>query len=356
MTDQNYRPENIFSIASSIQTKLEQSILDMREVYEKSHVLSINARIEAARTGIHGVGFKIVAQEFSELNEEIDKITALMSEHIHKETDTLMTISDGMAKQVRGQRLSQISLSIMDVIDRNLYERTCDVRWWATDPSVFNALDKKSNETTSYASERLGVILDAYTVYLDLVLVDSNGTIIANGRPNKFNSVGSVVKKEEWFKEALNSPSMDFYSFQETHSSTLVKNKEVLIYGCKIDCPDNKTPLGVLGILFNWKGLCSAVIDRVMNIDLNDDINVLKLKTEISIINSEGIVLFSTDKYSPGDKFRYNRLYDILKNKNMGHHIDYKDNMIELTAFGYSPGFETYQTGWFCIINQWIKK
>ena len=32
------------------------------------------------------------------------------------------------------------------MIDRNLYERTCDVRWWATDGDMVNALDKKDIE------------------------------------------------------------------------------------------------------------------------------------------------------------------------------------------------------------------
>ena len=39
-----------------------------------------------------------------------------------------------------------------DLIDRNLYERTCDVRWWATDDSLVQALTKHTQAAYQYAS------------------------------------------------------------------------------------------------------------------------------------------------------------------------------------------------------------
>ncbi len=67
----------------------------------------------------------------------------------------------------------------IDLIDRCLYERTCDVRWWATDSAVVDALAHATPHSYEYATRRLGVILKAYTVYLDLVLADHTGIIMA---------------------------------------------------------------------------------------------------------------------------------------------------------------------------------
>ena len=36
----------------------------------------------------------------------------------------------------RGERMVDLALNAVELIDRNLYERTCDVRWWATDSAV----------------------------------------------------------------------------------------------------------------------------------------------------------------------------------------------------------------------------
>ncbi len=45
-------------------------------------------------------------------------------------------IGHRMPKNVRGQRLLDICPDVIEVILRILYERTCDVRWLATDPAV----------------------------------------------------------------------------------------------------------------------------------------------------------------------------------------------------------------------------
>ena len=90
----------------------------------------------------------------------------------------------------------------IDLIDRCLYERTCDVRWWATDSSVVDALTQNTQEAYEHASRRMGVILGAYTVYFDLVLCDLNGRTVANGRPDLYKSVGSDQSQEKWFRDA----------------------------------------------------------------------------------------------------------------------------------------------------------
>lgn len=353
MEQDSYRPEYIFDIASNIQNQLEKSIRDINDVHQRAHVLSINARIEAARSGQHGVGFKIVAQEFGELNDEIRSISRALGINIQNEAQRLLGVSDRMAKQVRGQRLSQIGLSIMDVIDRNLYERTCDVRWWATDSSVLDTLKLTDNITEKYVSKRLGEILDSYTVYHDILLADINGKVVANGRPEKFKNKGAYVDNKKWFQDACATPNMQYYSFEETHKNKLVNDHRVLIYSCRVDDENNKQ-VGVLGIFFNWDGLFDAVIHRVISIDLQDDISVMKISTKVSIINETGIVLSSTSSKTAGSRFEYNRLNEILTNKTMGHHINQSDKNIHIIAYGYSPGFETYSTGWFCIIEQII--
>ena len=148
-----------------------------------------------------------------------------------------------------------------------------------------------------YASQRLGVILDSYTVYLDIVLADSEGKIVANGRPEDYSSRGNRCSEESWFEDAMNTRSGEEYTFKGTHASPLTGNRKVLVYGCQIENDQTKSgaPLGALGIFFNWEGLGKAVLDRVLHIDLHDDIQVMKLKTVISIVDRDGTVLSSSD-------------------------------------------------------------
>lgn len=95
------------------------------------------------------------------------------------------------AQTARGDRFADLSRYVVELMDRNLFERSCDVRWWATDAAVVDVCENPDNgEIASQTSQRLGVILDSYTVYLDLWIADCNGRIIATGR--RINTVLSV--------------------------------------------------------------------------------------------------------------------------------------------------------------------
>jgi hypothetical protein len=93
----------------------------------------------------------------------------------------LQQVGRRMADEVRGTRLVDLALNAIEITDRNLYERTCDVRWWATDAAVVEAARHPAPETLAHASRRLAVILGAYTVYLDLWICDASGRVLAGG-------------------------------------------------------------------------------------------------------------------------------------------------------------------------------
>ena len=351
------RPEDIALIADSIKGKLESAIHTINDIHERTKIISINSRIEAARVGRGGEGFKIVAHEFSNLNLEIASVANTMEEEIREELLSLGLISEAMAKDVRGMSLSRTGISVMDVIDRNLYERSCDVRWWATDSSVVELLLQPDEEKIEYASGRLGIILDSYTVYLDLVVADLDGTVIANGRPGIYKSRGNNVSEDTWFKKAMALNSGEEYALESPHNNSLVNNERVLAYSCIITDPDKAGDpvLGVLGILFNWEGLVRAVIDRVTNEDLSEDINIYKIATELWIVDGNGIVLASLHGKAEGEILRLKDLDSIVSSREPGHKIIANGDAIEIVAWGFSPGFETYRSDWYCVIRQTLK-
>jgi len=160
---------------------------------------------------------------------------------------------DVIGMTVRGNRLSDMALVNIDLIDRNLYERSCDVRWWATDSSAVDALSDRSLKRSQHACARLGAILNSYTVYWDLALCDSRGKIIANGRPETYPSIGRDVSSAKWFSNAMSSRSGEQFAFASAHESDLVDHKPSLIYSAAVRAGGDVhgTAIGVLGILFN---------------------------------------------------------------------------------------------------------
>ncbi|MDR1074088.1 MAG: methyl-accepting chemotaxis protein [Treponema sp.] len=112
-------------LVKSIQKTLENSLETIASVNTDLKVLSINAKIQAARVGAAGAGFGVVADEMGKLAAHTENILA----DLH--TDMIGAIeglSNWMESDSRGQRLAQVAAHNIDIIDRNLYERSCDVR------------------------------------------------------------------------------------------------------------------------------------------------------------------------------------------------------------------------------------
>jgi len=337
--------EEVVEFTDLIAEKLDNAIDKVDNINHKTHVLSVNASIEAARAGTYGRPFGIVATNMSELSEETTKITEKMRNDT-KEILNVGAMIKVQAKDYRGNRLSDLALVNIDLIDRNLYERTADVRWWATDGSVVDALEKKTPETCQQASGRLGVILQAYTVYYDLVLADTEGNIIANGNP-EYLSTGSTVSDSEWFKSAMKTKSGNEFGFESVHRSHLVNNALSLVYSCAVRAGGNTKGdiIGVLGVIFKWE-LLSQTIIRHTPIDETE-----KNNTRICITDDDGLILADSENKMLKDKITFDRktsLYSENKNYLFGDYL----GVDSCVAHARSVGFEGYSTGWHSVIIQ----
>ncbi|MFO0925372.1 MAG: methyl-accepting chemotaxis protein [Pirellulales bacterium] len=257
-------------IVEELALAVQDAVHEIHHVNSNARVLALNARIEAARAGEAGAAFGVVASEMQSLSQTITEVANTMSEVTNSTVERLL---DLLIHNVLGSRLADIARTNIDLVDRNLYERTCDVRWWATDRSITDALEQKSQASLHYASERMRVILGAYTVYFDLVLCDEQGNIVANGRPDLFSTVGKNCSNCEWFQKAMRSRSGDEFSFEAESSSSLVGNQPALIYSCGVRSTASDvtskglgdSPIGVLGVVFHWHGLALPILQTLAN-------------------------------------------------------------------------------------------
>jgi hypothetical protein len=253
------KDQNVTDIVRHLSASLQTTVVEINDINANTHLLALNARIEAARAGTAGAAFGVVAQEMQTLSAKTADAANVLATNTKRTIDDLMEL---IGAKVRGTRLSDIALVNIDLIDRCLYERTCDVRWWATDSSVVDALTAQTSQAFHHASERMGVILNAYTVYFDLVLCDLKGRVVANGRPQDYASVGSDQSQETWFRESAQSRSGDEFGFQSAHYCRLVGDKPALVYSCGVrqGGQADGALLGVLGIVFNWEALAQTIL------------------------------------------------------------------------------------------------
>jgi hypothetical protein len=116
-----------------------ESMEEIQQVNMKMRMISFNSKIEAARAGAAGKAFSIVSEEMKILSDKTATVAKTLRSDSARSTQQLKDICDQLSTQVRGLRLSDLALMNIDLIDCNLYERSCDVRWWATDSSLVDA-------------------------------------------------------------------------------------------------------------------------------------------------------------------------------------------------------------------------
>jgi Methyl-accepting chemotaxis protein (MCP) signalling domain len=309
----------------------------IQQITNQMKMLALNALIESSRAGSQGAGFAVVAQEVRSVGQLVETIARDLESQLTKRTANLASSMGRMTERSRGERMVDLSLNAVELIDRNLYERTCDVRWWATDSAVVDCAASPDAAKVAYASERLAVILGAYTVYLDLWLCDLEGNVIANGRADRFNVIGQNVAAAKWFREARGLRSGDDYVASDIECQPLLGNAQVATYCASVraDGKANGKPIGVLAIHFDWESQARAIVQGV-RVGASDKARVLLVDSNFRVIAA-----------SDGQGILSERVSLSLKSGRSGF---YKDRST-LIAYHATPGYETYKgLGWYGVI------
>ena len=335
-------PERIVALSQNVGKIAAAKIGEINKITASVKILALNAMIEAARAGEAGRGFAVVANEVKEVSEAVARISQALSRDLAAATDELVTLGSRMVANMRGQRLADLSLAMIDVIDRNLYERSCDVRWWATDPALVAALEMATPDATAFASRRLGVILDAYTVYLDLWVADAQGNVVASGRPGRFRAVGTNVAGESWFRQAMATHSGNDYAALDVARNAMLDRRAVATYSTAIRAngrADGKS-LGAIGIFFDWEPQAKAVVDGVRVAPEE------RARTRCLLVDSRGRIIASSDGRGV--------LEDTFELKTQGQSSGaYQMHDGTMVGFALTPGYETYKgLGWYGVVLQ----
>ncbi|MEJ8795276.1 methyl-accepting chemotaxis protein [Trinickia caryophylli] len=313
------------------------NVSDINDINRETTFLAINALIESARAGEAGRGFAVVANQVKVVSQRIGQLTAELGRE-------LTALGDRMIAQLErqeSQRLTDLALNMIEIIDRNLYERSCDVRWWATDSAIVDCLAHRAPERRAFASERLGVILDSYTVYLDLWVIDLEGNVVATGRPDRYAAAGQEnVSQKAWFKAAAKSASGAEYATAELEPIAALGGAVAATYAAAIreGGATAGRPLGVLAVFFNWAPQASTVVKGVRLSPEEWG------RTRCLLVDARQRVIASSDEKGTLEEVFPLKVSDPKAGA-------YRPDADTLIAYALTPGYETYEgMGWYGVI------
>jgi hypothetical protein len=133
--------------------------------------------------------------------------------------ELLTTVASGLLAEA--QFLSGLSVN---VLDRNLYERANDCRWWATSPVLATMQADAARRTLAH-------INGLYTVYADILLFDTQGRVIAASRDA---GLEGRVLTDAWVADCLRLRDPMRFAVSAFESSALYGGQGTYVYAAPI--------------------------------------------------------------------------------------------------------------------------
>lgn len=308
-----------------------QSMLGIAEEIEKlsknTKMLSFNSSIEAARAGEAGRGFSVIAEEIKKFS---DKSQESNQRNLEKLKDFHRTIFE-----VIGVRTADMAFDLIDKIDRNLFERYCDVQAWSTFEEILTQLEAPSEESFQKATNLLHSLVNIYEVYYEVYLTDLNGKIVTAGVNQEM--VGRDVSQKKWYINTLKYKTIqvsDIYRSEANQECTVT-------YSCPV-LDEKQNIIGVLSSRFNW----SFVYDIIEKAKIGK-------QGKIYVINSDGLVIASKNHEEVLSKnlAEFEPAKQVLSGKHYGYTIEEDRQKTLICGYAQSKGYNAYPgKGWSVLV------
>ncbi len=248
-------------------------------------LISTNGMLFAAELGSSGQALSPI---FEQITKTGDFATSCMEDLLQE-----MAIDE---LNLNFQTLELFSKQAIDLIDRNLFERSADIRWWSTDKYLIDALREPTEQSAKDAGQRLKVINGSYTMYRNLILVDASGTILACSSPSLLGGIKHVnVSAHEWFEKGMQTQNNTEYAVADVQDSELepTKNRS-LVYSSGVRVTGTEADaIGVLGILFDWDTEAGMMLQKCLPRNSEGE----KIKGSVAFYtNKNGEIIESTDQ------------------------------------------------------------
>jgi chemotaxis signal transduction protein len=160
---------------------------------------------------------------------------------------------------------TQAALAI-DIMDRNLYERANDCRWWALNQVFREELaDPRPQDKTQRQrlTEVLRRINGLYTVYSNLLLFDQGGRVLAVSNPAYNDWLGKTLD-EPWMRPTLGLADTQQYHVSSFAPSGLYDGRHTYVYSAAVREPGGNEPVGGIAIVFDAAPQFRAMLQEVL--------------------------------------------------------------------------------------------
>lgn len=229
----------------------------------------------------------------------------------------------------------------LDIIDRNLYERGNDCRWWALNKRLKQDLTGLVDTRHQAVKKHLQTINQLYTVYATLYILDEAGTLIAHSCDTPLQKTNFADSENFQLSKTITHPQQ--YRVSNFSSTPFYQNRPTYIHSAAIFDDQNQKFLGSINLVFNAQEEFQAILEDFIPKDSdgktyqNAFSMLLESSAEIVSITQNPIGLKVQDHFS--------HFEDILKRLNSEHGaIQYSiNNTPYLIGYQSSKGYREFK-------------
>ncbi len=276
--------------SSLIHDDLKKIIVDAENINEDLSDVVINGEIIASKTRSYS------------LNPILDNIRTI-SENINSVClNSIDELLNSIIQSFRESVKFYASLAI-DIMDRNLYERANDCRWWALDDRIRAILESKdfTSDNKRAVGEVLKYINNLYTVYTNLFVFDLNGFVIAVSNDEESSLVGKQLNFSTNVSNLYTNADTQRYFVSDFEKTPLYEGAHTYVYYASILSQNEPCkPTGGIGIVFDSTPQFEAMLLDSLPKDDNGDV----VKNSFALyVDSKKMVISTTnkEKYKVGD-------------------------------------------------------
>lgn len=254
-TSQRNDYADIMDQASSFPRELREIRKASADINADLGLLVLNGQIASARKN---------ASEFMPVLEAIKQIGSDIANIFTASVNSLQEVTVMSSHLNNAGFLAALAA---DIMDRNLYERANDCRWWALTSAFRRNL--AHSDISSGEKQQIGEILHyinaLYTVYTNLYVYDAMGEILAVSDSRQAYLVGTRVDAATGAHAALQNSDSQKYSVSPFVDSHLYQQRHTYIYNAAItDLANPQKVLGGIGIVFDSEPQFSAMLQEIL--------------------------------------------------------------------------------------------
>jgi hypothetical protein len=308
-----------------VSANIRELVRSINFINNETNMLAVNASIQAGVAGAEGESFSVIASEIGRLAKQSEEFVSIVNQ---------LTQSLGSCVQnTVAVRLADAAFDTIDKIDRNLFERYCDIQAFAKFAKFIACAKLGQNDPAT--QDLLQKAHAIYEVYHDILILDLKGNIVSAAV--RTDLIGQTQSGRDWFRECSRGQLV----VTDLYFSKTVNNYTVTFAAPLVD--KNGSIVGAITTRFNcdfiYGIMRAAIVGR---------------ESEVNLINSKGLVIGSANSEEILEKsYAGLRTFKLLDSGTSGFTTESMQDSLKEFAIGYAktPGYNSFKgKGWSVLV------